>query len=108
MEQKLTNLVERLKKAFDGRLVSAILYGSAAMGDWHEHSSDLNILVCVESAHASGTARFGADLSLVARTAKPAATAPDGGGSQNLYRLLPDGISRHARAPPRAARYGRD
>lgn len=46
MEQKLTNLVERLKTAFDGRLVSAILYGSAAMGDWHERSSDLNIL-CV-------------------------------------------------------------
>jgi len=46
VEQKLTNLVERLKQAFDGRLVAAVLYGSAAMGDWHERSSDLNIL-CV-------------------------------------------------------------
>lgn len=46
MEQKLSNLTERLKAAFGDRLVSAILYGSAATDDWHEHSSDLNVL-CV-------------------------------------------------------------
>ncbi|HSU60086.1 MAG TPA: nucleotidyltransferase domain-containing protein [Bryobacteraceae bacterium] len=46
MEQKLSALVERLKAAFGDRLVSAILYGSAAMGDWNERSSDLNVL-CV-------------------------------------------------------------
>ncbi len=46
MEQKLSRLVERLKTAFGDRLVSAILYGSAAMDDWHERSSDLNVL-CV-------------------------------------------------------------
>ncbi len=48
MEEQLSELVERLKTAFGDRLVSAILYGSAAMGDWHEHSSDLNVL-CVLS-----------------------------------------------------------
>lgn len=46
MEQKLTQLVEQLKKAFGDRLVAAILYGSAAVDDWNEKSSDLNIL-CV-------------------------------------------------------------
>ncbi|MDQ2773694.1 MAG: nucleotidyltransferase domain-containing protein [Acidobacteriota bacterium] len=46
MEQKLSGLVERLKQAFDDRLVSAVLYGSAAAGDWHEQASDLNVL-CV-------------------------------------------------------------
>ena len=46
MEEKLSELVRRLKAAFGDRLVSAILYGSAAMGDWHEQSSDLNVL-CV-------------------------------------------------------------
>lgn len=46
MEQNLSTLVERLKAAFGDRLISVILYGSAAMGDWHEHSSDLNVL-CV-------------------------------------------------------------
>jgi hypothetical protein len=46
MEQQLSGLVERLKTAFGDRLVSAILYGSAAMGDWNERSSDLNVL-CV-------------------------------------------------------------
>ncbi|HEX4810953.1 MAG TPA: hypothetical protein VH325_18590 [Bryobacteraceae bacterium] len=46
MDQKLTNLVERMQTAFSDQLTSAILYGSAAMDDWHEHSSDLNVL-CV-------------------------------------------------------------
>src|ERR1700761_7334455 len=46
MEQKLSDLVERLKTAFGEHMVSAVLYGSAAMGDWHEPSSDLNVL-CV-------------------------------------------------------------
>jgi predicted nucleotidyltransferase len=46
LEQKLSGLVERLRQAFDDRLVSAVLYGSAAAGDWHEQASDLNVL-CV-------------------------------------------------------------
>jgi hypothetical protein len=46
LEEKLSELVRRLKSAFGDRLVSAVLYGSAAMGDWHEQSSDLNVL-CV-------------------------------------------------------------
>ncbi len=48
MEKKLSDLIERLKAAFGDGLISAILYGSAAMGDWHEPSSDLNVL-CVLS-----------------------------------------------------------
>ncbi len=46
LEQKLAELVERLKRAFGERLVSVVLYGSGATGDWSEGSSDLNIL-CV-------------------------------------------------------------
>jgi predicted nucleotidyltransferase len=46
VEAKLAGLVDRMKSAFSGQLKSAILYGSAAMDDWHEHSSDLNVL-CV-------------------------------------------------------------
>lgn len=46
MEERLSELVRRLKSAFSDHLVSAILYGSAAMGDWHDQTSDLNIL-CV-------------------------------------------------------------
>ena len=46
MEETLTALLERLRPAFGEHLVSVILYGSAAAGDWYEHSSDLNIL-CV-------------------------------------------------------------
>jgi hypothetical protein len=46
LEQVLSQLVEHLKAAFSERLVAAVLYGSAAVGDWNERSSDLNVL-CV-------------------------------------------------------------
>src|ERR1700733_6408768 len=46
MEQKLQELVDRLRKAERDRLVSVILYGSAASGNHHGEFSDLNVL-CV-------------------------------------------------------------
>jgi predicted nucleotidyltransferase len=46
MEQKLQDLVDRLKTAHQERLVSVILFGSAASGDHHGEFSDLNVL-CV-------------------------------------------------------------
>ena len=46
MEDKLQELVDRLKQAQHERLRSVILYGSAAAGDHNEHFSDLNVL-CV-------------------------------------------------------------
>jgi predicted nucleotidyltransferase len=46
VQEQLSQLVNRLNQTFADRLVSAILYGSAATGDWNEHSSDLNVL-CV-------------------------------------------------------------
>jgi predicted nucleotidyltransferase len=48
MEQQLSNLVERLKKTFGERLISAVLYGSGAVGDWNAKASDLNILCVLE------------------------------------------------------------
>lgn len=48
IRQQLDELVERLRKAHQDRLVSVILYGSAAGGDHHEDYSDLNVL-CVLS-----------------------------------------------------------
>lgn len=48
IEAKVTDLATRLKSAFGDRLVSAILYGSAASGDWNQRLSDLNVL-CVLS-----------------------------------------------------------
>ena len=46
MEQKLEDLVTRLRRAERERLVSVILYGSAAGGNHHTEYSDLNVL-CV-------------------------------------------------------------
>jgi predicted nucleotidyltransferase len=49
MENKIPELVEKLKKAYGDRLVSVVLYGSAAAGDHHAAFSDVNIL-CVLAA----------------------------------------------------------
>ncbi|HEY1343108.1 MAG TPA: nucleotidyltransferase domain-containing protein [Bryobacteraceae bacterium] len=46
MEKALDQLVDRLKKAHGERLVSVVLYGSAASGDHQAAFSDLNVL-CV-------------------------------------------------------------
>src|SRR5229473_1262753 len=48
MERELTELVDRLKKAHGGRLVSVMLYGSGAGADHSSKYSDLNIL-CILS-----------------------------------------------------------
>ena len=46
MERQLAQLVERLTKVYGDRLVSVILYGSAADGGHHSRYSDLNVF-CV-------------------------------------------------------------
>jgi hypothetical protein len=46
MEKVLNQLVERLQKAYGERLVSVVLYGSAAAGDRQARFSDFNVL-CV-------------------------------------------------------------
>jgi predicted nucleotidyltransferase len=46
MEDKLLELVDRLKHSQGERLRSVVLYGSAASGEHNEHFSDLNVL-CV-------------------------------------------------------------
>ena len=48
MDKPLIQLVDKLQKTFGDRLVSATLYGSAAVGDRHERYSDYNVL-CVLS-----------------------------------------------------------
>jgi predicted nucleotidyltransferase len=48
MPAPLDQIVERLKSALDDRLVSVILYGSAATGDLQQGYSDVNVL-CVLS-----------------------------------------------------------
>lgn len=46
IDEKLSKLIERLKSSLGDRLESVVLYGSAAMNDWQQESSDLNVL-CV-------------------------------------------------------------
>ena len=53
LEQKLSELVERLKKALGDSLIAVILYGSATTDDYQEERSDLNVL-CVLSRLSTG------------------------------------------------------
>lgn len=46
MDQAVNQLVEKLRAAYGDRLVSIVLYGSAASGDHHPKFSDYNVL-CV-------------------------------------------------------------
>ena len=48
MDKLLQQLVERLQKAYGTRLVSVVLYGSAATGEHQPKFSDYNVL-CVLS-----------------------------------------------------------
>lgn len=52
-EGKLEELVRRLQAACGGNLVSVVLYGSAAREDFHEHYSDVNLLVVVKETGQS-------------------------------------------------------
>jgi len=45
-DKRLAELTAKLEKAFGARLLSAVLYGSAASGELHGRFSDLNVL-CV-------------------------------------------------------------
>jgi hypothetical protein len=49
MDKLLQQLVDKLQKAYGDRLVSVVLYGSAATGEHHARFSDYNVL-CVLTA----------------------------------------------------------
>jgi hypothetical protein len=52
LEGQTTDLVKRLSDKLAKQLVSVILYGSAAMEDWQENTSDINILCVVNQLSA--------------------------------------------------------
>ena len=61
MEKLLTQLIGKLQKAFGERLISVVLYGSAASGDHHAAFSDINIL-CVLSEISPRELASGEDI----------------------------------------------
>jgi hypothetical protein len=58
-QQALQQMVDRLKAALDDRLVSVVLYGSAARGDFTREISDLNLLVVASDLEPSTLERLG-------------------------------------------------
>jgi hypothetical protein len=47
-DDKLQELVDRLQKACGKNLVSVVVYGSLASGDFHEQYSDVNVLLLLQ------------------------------------------------------------
>src|ERR1035438_5395528 len=61
MDKLLTQLIGKLQKAYGERLVSVVLYGSAAGGEHHAAFSDINIL-CVLSEISPRELSSGEDI----------------------------------------------
>jgi hypothetical protein len=61
-ETVLRELVERLRTVFGGELVSVVLYGSAASGEYHEKHSDLNVLCVLQQVGLSELERAAGPL----------------------------------------------
>jgi hypothetical protein len=61
MEKLLSQLVEKLQKAYGERLISVVLYGSAACGDHQPQFSDINIL-CVFTSLAARDLAAGEEI----------------------------------------------
>ena len=57
-EEMVSQFVERMRAAADTNLVSVILYGSAAEGEFHPEYSDLNLLCVVRDASFSSLAKI--------------------------------------------------
>jgi predicted nucleotidyltransferase len=60
-QERAERLADDLTRAYGGALVSVVLYGSAARGEYHEGISDLNVLVLLSSTDAA-TLRLGSDV----------------------------------------------
>jgi predicted nucleotidyltransferase len=60
-EEKLINeFLEKMKAAADTNLVSVVLYGSAAQGEFHPEYSDLNLLCVVRETRFAALSRIAA------------------------------------------------
>ena len=57
-EEMVNQFVERMRAAADTNLVSVILYGSAAEGEFHPEYSDLNLLCLVHDASFASLAKI--------------------------------------------------
>jgi hypothetical protein len=53
LDKETTDLVARLSGQLKSQLVSVVLYGSAAMEDWEESTSDINVLCVVDNLSAA-------------------------------------------------------
>ena len=88
MDKLLAQLVERLQKAYGERLVSVVLYGSAAAGDHQAKFSDYNILCVLSEITPRELGAGRGHLPLVARAVQPRAASADRAGSGDIDAIV--------------------
>ncbi len=67
----LSAFVDRLESALGDKLLAVILYGSAARGDFHERSSDFNVLIELSDLELDSLAMLGDPISWWLRRRQP-------------------------------------
>src|SRR4029079_13451439 len=72
VDDLLQGLVTRMKAAFGEELISMVLYGSAATGDYHEKHSDLNVLCVLKEIEISQLERAAETLAWWMKQGQPA------------------------------------
>ena len=72
VEEHLTELVTRLKKAAESNLLSVILYGSAATEEFHPKHSDLNVLCILRDLGREELSKLNAASTWWAKKGHPA------------------------------------
>ena len=104
MEDKLQELVDRLKHAQRERLRSVVLYGSAASGEHNEHFSDINVLCVLTAVTPAELADSEPIFNWWRAHGNPSPLLLSEEEVRTLHRLFSHRISRHAGAPARAVR----
>ena len=71
VDSALTKLVDSLRAAVGEDLVSVVLYGSAARGDYEKATSDLNVLIVMERLTPQALERVSAPVKKWERSGQP-------------------------------------
>ena len=100
MEDKLQELVDRLKHAQSERLRSVVLYGSAAAGEHNEHFSDLNVLCVLTRVTPAELADSEPIFKWWREQGNPSPLLFSEDEAAHFHRLFSRRVSRHARAAP--------
>ena len=83
-EKLIAEFVEKMQAAAGANLVSVILYGSAAEGEFHPEYSDLNLLCVLRDVSLPALNKICRSHRVVARQAAPSAAGAHFSGTNHV------------------------